>query len=203
MTSREAMKCIGEDILTRCPDRYKISIPWPGTGEAFRLDVPAFTTEYLKLYRMEHSLSMDGSIPMACVFQLQQYVDIYIQKRERSFLSPLKDTILLDPDNVHPRLWEMDADCHQILARMGLHHPEPVLYRHIGKDRTPEEQEADTLASYLLMPDSVLLPMLRHRNYQPVSYTDHTLLHTMARHLNVPVRSLLSRLKDAGLLEDQ
>ena len=101
-------------------------------------------------------------------------------------------------------------DSRHILARLGFHHPDPVEYRTLRPEPTPLEQELEHLAEYLLMPDSVLIPMLQHRSFEPIIFTNGTfspdedrLLHHMRTILNVPRSSLLHRLKDAGFLTEQ
>lgn len=220
MTTKEYLKIIGEDILRHCPEQLKTPVTWPGTREAYRLDVQGFTTDYLKLHRTEATLSLDGSIIGASVFTYFQTVTIYTLDREEYIITPLPDTVIIDPSTkwqrdgvLHPgryRFTEMHEDSHHILYRAGLFHPEPVEYRCTGGPDSPAEQEADGLAACLLMPDPVLLAMLRHRDYAPIpcyegTYTvrDGKLLCAMERQLGVSHSALVRRLADAGLLEER
>ena len=211
MTAEESLKWIGEDLLKQCPGYIKKPVPWPGTSEVFRLDVPAFTVDFLKLQRCQYRLSTDGTILSASVFRIQETVTIYDCRGEPTHLQSFAESVILDPEACRqPRLVEMMEDSRHILARLSFHHPDPVEYRTLRPEPTPLEQELEHLAEYLLMPDSVLIPMMQHRGFEPIIFTNGTfspdedrLLHHMMTILNVPRSSLLHRLKDAGFLTEQ
>ena len=211
MTTAESLKRIGEDLLSQCPDWIKCGFRWPGTSEAYRVNVPAFTTEFLKLQRLEYRLSTDGSILSASVFRINEPLTIYDHKGVPSTYRAFQESILLDRTSSRDlRLIEMQEDSRHILARLHFHHPAPVEYRKAGQESTPREREMECLAEYLLLPDSVLIPMMSHRGFEPFlpvrgtfSPKEEQLLHHMAACLQISPATLIHRLKDAGFLEEQ
>ena len=87
---------------------------------------------------------------------------------------------------------------------------DPVLYRKTDRAESREERMADYLAAYLLMPDSVLIAMMKSRDYRPlVSYedvmprADERFFTNMTRSLQVSSSALARRLRDAGFWEDR
>ena len=196
MTDQEFVKSIGEDILLTCPDYCKTIFNRDG---AFYLDAEQFALRYLKLYMSEYLLSLDGSIIGAAIFEDQARVTIYGKDKPRN-IYPMANTIILDTELCQTRSSHgsgkgryrftlMHEVSHQLLARLGFAHPEPVMYRTIHEPTLPDERLADQLAAYLLMPDSTLLSMMR------------TEIHQMADILQVSYTALQKRLHSAGLLE--
>ena len=215
MNDQEFVKSIGEDILRTCPDYCKTIFNRDG---AFYLEVEAFALRYLHLFLKYHMLSLDGSVIGAAVFQPQARITIY-DTGEPKYIFPPQNTVIVDT-----KLWlakdsfgsgkgryrftMMHEISHQLLARLGFAHPEPVMYRTIHEPTLPDERLADQLAAYLLMPDSTLLSMMRMRDYKPyVCYENVMPVHEtkeiqqMANILQVSYTALQKRLHSAGLLE--
>ena len=215
MNDQEFVKSIGEDILRACPDYCKTIFCRDG---AFYLDVEPFALRYLQLMMKEHALSLDGSIIGAAVFQPLARVTVY-DTGEPTYIFPPNNTVIVDA-----ALWRtresygsgrgryrftlMHEVSHQLLARLGFAHPEPVMYRTIHEPTLPDERLADQLAAYLLMPDSTLLSMMRLRDYKPYICYENVLpvheireIQQMANVLQVSYTALQRRLHSAGLLE--
>ena len=220
MTTKESLKIIGEDILKQCPDTVRRITGWPGTREVYLMDPEAFSTQVLHLHRKVMRLSTDGSIIGAAVFEHNQTVTTYTVDGEMMISRPLNNTIYIDryacmlqdlpvPDSRF-RFTEMHEACHHILVRMGFMESQPVMYRKTNRAESREERMADYLAAYLLMQDSVLIAMMKSRDYRPlVSYedvmprADERFFTNMTRSLQVSSSALARRLRDAGFWEDR
>ena len=215
MNDQEFVKSIGEEILRTCPDYCKTIFNRDG---AFYLELEPFTLKYLHLMMKEHTLSLDGSIIGAAVFQPLARITVY-DGGEMKYIFPPDNTVIVDAGLCHTknsygsgkgryRFTLMHEVSHQLLARLGFAHPEPVMYRTIHEPTLPDERLADQLAAYLLMPDSTLLSMMRMRDYKPYICYENVMpvhetkeIHQMANILQVSYTALQKRLHSAGLLE--
>ena len=92
MNDQEFVKSIGEDILRACPDYCKTIFSRDG---AFYLELEPFTLKYLHLMMKEYTLSLDGSIIGAAVFQPLARITVY-DRGEMKYIFPPDNTVIVD-----------------------------------------------------------------------------------------------------------
>lgn len=216
MIDKESLRTLGNNILRSVPEEIMLPCEGYRDKEIWALHVPQFSKYFLNLNREDGTLSPDGSCIGASVFEYC-WITFYNRNGEPRNREVRPHTVIVDSDLYRKaprgapgryRFTEMHECCHHIMVRAGFSTAEPVKYRYVGIPDSREEQEADWLAAYLLMPDSVLTAIMRERDWEPfISYEgflplqQQRMLQKMSRGLRVSATALNRRLEDAGWFE--